>query len=220
MKTVIFIKKTAIATIMLMITSAMLVSSCEDGEIGPEGPQGVHGEKGDRGDKGDKGDRGTQGPAGSRGEKGAKGDQGAPGAKGDRGPAGPRGEQGPPGTANVIYSEWIKLDFNDGSPWRTLEAPKITQEVLNTADIAVYGRSYGTTYYKLNYESYDGLTVTADFEVGGIVIQYRDQLLFQPDHFFENNEFRYVIIPGGVKASMRLNLNDYGMVRNALNLVD
>ncbi len=91
-----------------------LVASCspEDGEDGAIGPQGPQGE---------------QGPAGADGANGAD------------------GEQGEPGTANVIYSDWIDSEFDENiiatSASFSIDAPSMTNEILNEGVILVFGRS-------------------------------------------------------------------------------
>ena len=73
------------------------------GEQGPPGPAGVTGPKGEQGLAGPAGPKGEQGPPGPQGPKGDPGPpgppglQGAKGDKGDKGEQGAKGEQGPPG---------------------------------------------------------------------------------------------------------------------------
>ncbi len=99
---------------MLSLAIAVFLGSCsaEDGETGPAGPQGPQGE---------------QGP------------QGADGAQGEQ------GEQGETGTANVIYSDWIDSEFDtnitDPAAGINLDAPDLTQEIINQGTVLVYGRN-------------------------------------------------------------------------------
>ncbi|WP_229379462.1 hypothetical protein [Fibrella forsythiae] len=73
---------------------------------------------------------------------GEVGPQGATGATGATGPQGPKGD---PGSANVIYSAWISTPFTgSGSSYTgNVTAPKITQDVLDKADIRVYWNEGG-----------------------------------------------------------------------------
>ena len=73
---------------------------------------------------------GDPGPAGSQGPQGLAG---APG---------PQGEKGDPGTANVIYSEWMDLEWNGINElnYKTMkiEEPLITSEFLEKGGVALF----------------------------------------------------------------------------------
>lgn len=124
--------------IALALTAALCLSACS-GPLGPEGPQGAQGTPGTDGTNGSDGQPGSSGPKGDAGAPGTTGTQGPSGDPGAVGPTGPKGESGkfgapgtpgppgapgtlgPPGTANVLYSGWIKL--SSGSPFRTVNTP-------------------------------------------------------------------------------------------------
>src|SRR5262245_16082641 len=77
---------------------------------------------------------GSAGPAGATGGKGDKGEKGDPGA---------------PGTSGIIYSNWLDVKFDADTVhmaggridtigyFAVIDAPKLTQEALTTADVRV-----------------------------------------------------------------------------------
>jgi Collagen triple helix repeat (20 copies) len=73
----------------VVLTLAVFLSACGQGqqgpkgEQGPPGPQGAKGDQGPPGPQGAKGDQGPPGPPGLQGAKGEKGDNGEPGPKGE-----------------------------------------------------------------------------------------------------------------------------------------
>lgn len=154
-----------------------------------------------------KGDTGPQGPKGEQGEKG------------DRGDDGDKGDKGNTGTANVIYSDWSSITFtNSGGVYSgTINAPKLTADILNKGEIAVYERTViglppsTTNYTKLPYTN-GSKWVKVDMEVGKIIIRSNVNSIFS---------YRYVLIPGGVEASAAaryLDFNDYGAVKSFYNI--
>lgn len=140
----------------------------------------------------EKGDAGPQGEQGIQGEKGDKGDEGDKGDKGDKGDA---------GTANVIYSDWDAISFTSsgGIYSGAINVPKLTTDILNKGEVAVYERtiiglppSATTSYTKLPYTN-GSKWVKIDLEVGKIIIRSNSNSI---------SSYRYVLIPGGVQASM------------------
>lgn len=150
-----------------------------------------------------KGDVGPQGPKGEQGEKGDKGDNGNKGDKGDT------------GSANVIYSDWLSVTFtNSGGVYSgTINVPKLTADILNKGEIAVYERTMiglpptTAVYSKLPYTN--GTTwIRVNMEVGRIIIRSNSNSI---------STYRYVLIPGGVQASATaryLDFGDYGAVKS------
>src|SRR5450432_3277895 len=63
-------------------------------------------------------------------------------SKGDTGPAGAAGPAGPAGPSNVMYSDWVTLNFtynsNDSAFEDTLPAPAITSGILDSGVILSY----------------------------------------------------------------------------------
>src|SRR6478735_6318971 len=91
---------------------------------------------------------------------GACGKDGAAGPKGDTGaagPAGPKGEPGKDATSGIIYSDWLDVTYEavkeetdtDGNGkldtiffGASIEAEKLTDEILSTGDIKVFINTY------------------------------------------------------------------------------
>jgi len=148
----------------------------------------------------------------SDGEVGPKGDTGA---SGETGAAGPKGD---PGSANVIYSNWIPATFTgSGSSYSaSITVPKLTQEMLDKADIRVYwtteNRVLTLPYAQvLSGTSY---TVHQRFYVGKIE-------LLASYAITSAQSFRYVIIPGGVTARKKpLSQMSYEEVKALYNIPD
>ena len=147
------------------------------------------------------------------GEDGAVGPQGEQGPQGELGPQGDQGEQGDPGTANVIYSDWIPVDFFLGGPQ---ESNFMGLEVLNASElntdtdvVLVYGRrdtdSATDGIYQLPYlfSSQDEYYTFGLFEAtGGTSLQIRVNTTDGGTNVFTFfQDFRYVIIPGGQIAA-------------------
>ncbi len=235
-----------IATAMTIFTLA----SCEKGDTGPMGPQGeqgLQGEKGEKGDRGAKGDKGDKGDTGATGARGATGAQGPKGDKGDRGetgatgPQGPRGAtgatgpQGPAGTANVIYSNWMSFQqaqrdtVIDGTNLKVnhLVAPRLTQSIIDNGVVLVYWR-FQSTVIQLPYTS-DAGSGTGPAKTSTINFVPKPGIIYITRYTHDNSasigfgtiQFRYVLIPGGVSATMgNVNLRDYNAVKVALNITD
>ena len=145
--------------------------------------------------------------------EGEDGPAGPAGLQGEQGPQGDQGQQGVPGTANVIYSGWIVSEFDNDiiatSSSFTIDAPEITDDIIQNGTVLVYGRSnpapvtndtdvyplpivFGASrqqsyYYRLEAAAELVITVAANEEgesVGSPIFQ----------------DYRYVIIPGGQAA--------------------
>lgn len=231
---------------LLMFSMICCTLGCtKEGVIGPRGEpgeMGVDGEKGDKGDKGDRGEAGSRGATGAQGPQGQKGDQGATGPRGatgaqgtrgedgdtgpigprgpqgEQGPAGPRGPQGVPGSANVVYSDWIKVPESPAANAFMISAPKLTQELFDRGQIAVYMKydNHGTMEI---VQIGEGTLFTNEYKigyramVGSIVIAAQNTTI-------NGREFRYILIPGGVSAQIQINWQDYNAVRSSFNLAD
>ncbi|SEJ67208.1 hypothetical protein SAMN04487995_5799 [Dyadobacter koreensis] len=127
------------------------------------------------------------------------GSDGEVGPKGDAGEAGTAGPKGDPGSANVIYSAWIPTTFSgSGSSYTgSITAPKLTQEMLDKADIRVYW-SEGGRVISMPYAQTIGGTaysVHQRFFVGRIDLI--------ASYAVSQQSFRYIIIPGGVAARQK-----------------
>lgn len=149
--------------------------------------------------------------SGSEGEVGPKGDTGV---NGETGAAGPKGDTG---AANVIYSGWISTPFSGSGTTYTgsITVPKLTQDMLDKADIRVYWSETGRVL-TLPYAQLIGgtsYTVHQRFYVGRIDLISSYSLSTQ--------QFRYVIIPGGVTARKKsLSQMSYEEVKALYNIPD
>lgn len=164
------------------------------------------------------------------GPEGPAGATGSPGPAGAQGPAGPKGD---PGTANVIYSNWLNVTFDNG--FGQISAPKLTTDILNSGEIKVY--------WNLN-TSDDPFVVQVPCVVPLVLLTGDDEDGDAPDiyvdpyfetgtiHLLSNynltsnsgvSQFRYILIPGGTsarKAGPAVDWNDYNAVKKYLNLKD
>lgn len=185
----------------------------QDGAIGPQGSQGIAGTDGQDG---------STGPAGTQGEQGISGSDGDDGAEGEA------------GTANIIYSEWIPVDFGETPITETsatfgMPVNNLSQEILDKGLLMVYGRR-NLLYYPLS--------VDLSFEYPGF------QQYFSYNFFAENNrliikvfstndssvwipfftDIRYIILPGGIPASGKTTIDyskmSYGEVVAHFNIKD
>jgi hypothetical protein len=120
------------------------------------------------------------------------------------------GKDGATGTANVIYSDWVNapaatpetIDGTNGMS-TSLNAPKLTEEILNNGTILVY-MDFGGGIYQLPYTSTAGgsaNTITVISTLGKIKI-------FRFNHSGNGTvgipvvlKWRYILIPGGVSAT-------------------
>ena len=162
---------------------------------------------------------------GPRGETGPRGEQGA------RGLQGPQGPQGDPGTANVIYSEWVDFNLNTWSASFTffgqtrreyhIDVPEITAAILSSGTVMVYIRLQGTSG-SIQPLPLIGpiLSSTKDqilnfrLQTGKIVLEFHNSVTDRdqdPGRFGTGNQYRYVIIPGGIPAGKKnyFDLKDY-----------
>ena len=216
----------------------LIITSCgKNGDPGPQGSTGSTGATGAKGDKGDKGDTGAIGATGAKGATGATGATGAQGPKGDTGATGPKGATG---TANVQYSDWytppaytLNTVFSMKHFDADIDAPKITQDIIDKGTVLVYGKLVGynaviwpvdqVSQLPINLTYQQGSimtdTWTASTAVGKITIDFVNNTNYWSS-ISTAHQFRYVIIPGGVKLSSTVNLHDYNQVKAALHLRD
>ena len=155
-----------------------------------------------------------------------KGDAGPAGPAGGDGPAGPVGPAGPTGTANVIYSDWIDVDFEpntDSSNWSaTIPVAGLTPEMLNQGEIKVYinfNTAADPVVFPLPY--FDGAVIINPvfFTDTIALVSTVDAGTIEDtgDKFFQ---YRYVLIPGGQLAAVpaNVNLDNYADVKKYFRL--
>lgn len=165
------------------------------------------------------------------GPEGPAGQTGAPGPTGAQGPAGAKGDKGDAGTANVIYSNWLNVTFENGLG--QINASQLTAAILNSGEMKVYW-NLGTAD--------DPFVVQVPCVVPLVLLTDDEEDVDSPDiyidpyfeigtiHLASNynipngvNQFRYILIPGGTsarKAGPAVDWNDYNAVKKYLNLKD
>jgi len=181
-----------------------------------------------------KGDAGAVGPAGPTGATGATGGDGKDGKDGST------GAKGDTGTANVIYSDWLDVGFqpttveNATDPslldttgfFAQISAPKLSSDILNKGEIKVYINEYDpeteiTTVYPLPYDD-DSVKARLSFYEQTITVKANRDLStisYSPDPN-KSYQFRYVLIPGGVKdqSASKIDWNNYAQVKSYLGI--
>ena len=172
------------------------------------------------------GPAGTNGATGPAGPTGAAGTNGATGPAGPAGPAGTPGAPGATGatgTANVIYSDWFNFKTTDwkdtsislvGTAYRAIKlAPSLTTTNYSTAVIISYLSFKPQTTQEFFVQL--PFRFSSPIDLKGFQMGYMPQVgkfvYYYNWDYGDNKElttnwssdfyFRYVIIPGGVKAS-------------------
>lgn len=200
------------------------------GAVGATGATGATGAAGPQGATGATGAVGPQGPAGPKGDTGATGATGAVGATGPVGPQGPAGPAGGSGTGtstNVIYSDWFTPAFVD---WQKITEKsysyniievKITQDIIDKGVVLAYSRQVasGPAYLlPMMLETNSGLTnYNIAAALGKISITFTELLDIQ-GRPATGLQYRYVIIPGGVKSRANIDYTNFDEVAKAFGI--
>lgn len=142
----------------------------------------------------------------------------------EKGDSGPEGPQGAPGTANVVSSDWIDYQINatpNTATVKTMEytfpanvlsligAADITTFLSNGGILVLYGKNYGNTQHKMlpyNHSDADYTWMSTGLgEANSILIRIASSdgsALTDYDYAgYRGNEFRYVLIPSGVRIN-------------------
>ncbi|MBD1420271.1 collagen-like domain-containing protein [Sphingobacterium chuzhouense] len=141
-----------------------------------------------------------------------------------------RGPKGSAGTANVIYSGWMSFPqaerdtLIDGTNLKVnhIAASPLTQTIIDNGMIQVYMR-FGTTVLTLPYTSRAGArpnTVSFVPRAGRLLLTRFTHDNTQPYLGFGTVQFRYVLIPGGVRANANIDLKDYNQVKRVFQIPD
>lgn len=153
--------------------------------------------------------------------KGEDGEDGLPGPQGEQGIQGEQGPQGEPGTANVMYSDWIPIDWNlvDSDSYKSMliEDERVTEEFIENGGLVLVFLKVSDTFgatgifqfpYFMDSNNYlDALYIKiTESEMGdmeGVAIRYFLESGSDPLYreFGDNVWVRYVLIPGGVDLS-------------------
>lgn len=132
-----------------------------------------------------------------------------------------KGDTGPAGTANVIFSDWFKPDtykkdtvFGIWGFNYIQDAPAITQNILDSGTVIVYGKLLGYNQLVWPTNQVAPLPISLTYVQGGTVTDTwsglaspgKVKIRFINDHniytsISNAHLFRYVIIPGGKKAT-------------------
>jgi hypothetical protein len=146
------------------------------------------------------------------------------------------GAKGDTGTANVMFSPWLDVDYSptlnnagDTVIWfGTIPAPKLTKAILDSGVVKVYiniGSSADplifplpiTDLYALTNISQLGMYLT----VGNIELYCDIDAGTVTSGGAKQGQYRYVIIPGGVPTGRSaVNWNDYKAVQKLYNITD
>jgi hypothetical protein len=152
--------------------------------------------------------------------------------KGDTGP------QGPTGNANVMYSEWFKPDvyikdtvFSTWGFKYNKAAPGITQKIVDSGTVLVYGKmlGYNTLIWPAN--SVGQLPINLSYQSGGLQLDTWSALIsegnvrirFTNDHNIyasvsNAHLFRYIIIPANTKVNGRAAQPSYEEICRQYNI--
>lgn len=144
-----------------------------------------------------------------------------------------KGDQGPAGTANVIYSDWMDVTFNKTvrSPGDTvyiavIDAPKLTNDIINNGDVKVFVNvNTPSSPTVVPLPNYDPFTVIFD-QINCVFTPQKITLISLGDESTFTSggnkayQYRYVLIPGGVKANSSVDWNNYQEIKQATGLKD
>lgn len=140
-----------------------------------------------------------------------RGKKGDPGPTGPVGPQGPQGVQGPIGTANVIYSAWFTPTawttpgLSSSSASFDRNAPGITATVISQGTVLAYVQLTGDGGATRPLPTTVNISPSIIFQINYLIpgagtlrfTTHDLQGTFTP---LTTNQFRYVIIPGGVSG--------------------
>jgi hypothetical protein len=165
-----------------------------------------------------------------------EGPVGPAGATGPAGVAGPTGPTGATGIANVKYSNWINVTFqanSDNTLWGAdIAAPELVDSILNKGEIKVYwniGSDSTHGEFVVNLPILDVLlfnvpvTINPYFSFQNILLLANEDVSSYQERGYNNFQFRYILIPGGVKTGGRyatVDWKDYKAVQAYLGLKD
>ncbi|MCW3465783.1 collagen-like triple helix repeat-containing protein [Chitinophaga nivalis] len=161
--------------------------------------------------------------------------------KGDAGPAGatgPAGPKGDPGAGSgVIYSDWLDVSFKPDTIhlvggridtigyYAFIDAPKLTQTLLNSADVKVYVNTSDASdpvIISLPYHASSGLNIQVMAYTQRIQLDANADLgtIFANGKKYQ--QYRYIIVPGNTKArsAASVNWSDYASAKAYLGLKD
>lgn len=148
-----------------------------------------------------------------------KGPTGSTGPEGPRGPQGEQGTMGEPGNANIMYSDWMNIEWDEAGSNETIKQmpileSRITQDFLNDGGLIlmfmkVEGSSGNVVFYTLPLLTGGGsfyyrFVTLVGGETAGIVflLQSLDDTTI-PDYLWEDYQIRYVLVQGSVNLAAK-----------------
>jgi len=164
------------------------------------------------------------------------GADGATGPAGPVGPAGPKGDAGS-GSGSVIYSAWLDVPYKPDTVhlaggkidtigyYAIVDAPKLTQALLSTADVKVYingNDASDPVIYPLPYYALSGLNIRFSAYTQKIQLDANGDMSTFSANGKKYQQYRYMIVPGGSQARSAavIDWSDYAMVKAYLGLKD
>jgi hypothetical protein len=165
-------------------------------------------------------------------KEGPAGPAGPAGPNGAAGPAGPSGPAGPAGTANVVYSEWLDVTYEaivEGTDTlafvAVIPAPKLDNAMLTNGEIKVYlnvGTAVEPSVWALPLTDLVvyGLNINPTFETGQITLVSNVDAGTVTTADGKVQQYRYILIPGGVPAIKAPDWNNYPAVKSYLKLTN
>lgn len=158
--------------------------------------------------------------------EGPAGPDGAQGPQGEQGPEGPQGPQGETGTANVIYSEWMDIEWNliDTESVKSLriEEENLTEEFRGSGVVVAYAMNTSESIFQLPMISSMAEWRFYHWFRGEFITFELESFDFSPvPEEIGNWQIRYILIPGGVPAKMSKDFfEDYNAVKEYFGIPD
>ncbi|WP_146217463.1 hypothetical protein [Chitinophaga sp. S165] len=159
------------------------------------------------------------------------------GKDGAPGPAGPAGPKGDSGSGNVIYSEWLDLPFKPDTIhtsggtidtigyYAVIDAPKLTVEMLSTADVKAYintDEASDPLIYPLPYVGSNGINIELRAYAQKIELFSNVDVSTYSANGKKYQQYRYMIVPGNneARSAAKVDWSDYTAVKAYLGLND
>lgn len=131
-----------------------------------------------------------------------------------------RGPQGASGSANVIYSDWVTPPLSTSTTAFVISAPKLTQDIFDRGQIAVYARvdNHGTN--EIFQLSEGWINSSSEYKMGYVARVGSITIRSDNTTISSSYSFRYVLIPGSISANASVNLNNFSEVKLVYKIPD
>jgi len=142
--------------------------------------------------------------------------------KGDTGP------KGDTGVANAVYSTWQNVSYQmqvqggDTGYAAVINAPKLTQDVLDKGSIHVYfnfGTAAQPDVVALPYFD-GGLIINPSYDLGHIYLGSNANASSTTSSGTAIRQYRYILITGSVPARQAVDWKNYAEVKKLYNITD